>query len=57
MPKLDFFLDAIEWLDENSPFAAIFFRGLQRCVNSYLSKCFFLKLRFPKSKSVINDLE
>ena len=50
-------LGSIEWFRWGFPYAAIHYRGIQRCVNSYLSKGFSYNTKIPKTKSAISDLE
>ena len=50
-------LGSIEWFRWGFPYAAIHYRGIQRCVNSYLSKGFSYDSKIPKTKSAISDLE
>ena len=50
-------LGSIEWFRWGFPYAAIHYRGIQRCVNSYLSKGFSYDTKIPKTNSAINDLK
>ena len=50
-------MGSLEWFKWGFPYTAIYYRGLQRCINSYISKGFSYSTKVPKTKSAIKDLE
>ena len=55
--SLSSIMGSLEWFKWGFPYTAIHYRGLQRCINSYLSKGFSYCTKVPKTKSAIKDLE